>query len=218
VTNGTCPSCGCSQVEGLLCHAETVHIEIALGDVRAVIEDLNVTLSKMDKMGGGGAPGLARERWAYSPGASLAADYLVNTLTTWARDVAGEDFTVDPVRHPAISASFLLLSHIPEIRRHPEVKELHEEILATVAQARAAADRPANRTIIFVGPCPELGEDGGFCDGEVYAYFPIEDSRPPKMECRTNGQHKWMAMQWLRAGKRILDRAEVRKQQARDAA
>jgi hypothetical protein len=203
--------CECEQAEGLLCHADTLALEIQLGDVSAVVEELNVTLAKMDRMGGGGSPGLARERWAYSPGASLAADYLVNTLTTWARDVVGETYWVDPTRHPAISASFLLLSNIPEIRRHPEAKELHEEILATVAQARAAADRPANRTIIFVGPCPELNDEGDYCDGEVYAYFPVEDSRPPKMECRTNKLHKWPAMQWLRAGKRILDRTEARK-------
>ena len=214
----TCPVCGCEQSEGLLCHRETTKLEYELAEVTSVVEELNTTLAKQARMEVGGRGGPARERWAYSPGASLAADYLVNTLTTWARDVAGEDYTVNPRQHPAISAAHILLCHIPAIRRHDEVKELHEEVIATVAQARAAGDRPANRTIIFVGPCPEARPEGGICDGEVYAFIPTEDERPARMECRTNKEHRWSSIQWMRTGKRILDRIEERKQEKKRGA
>lgn len=215
--SAVCPVCERQQDAGLLCSACCDVLERELGDVAAIVGELDVTLSKQARMELGGVAGLARERWAYHAGASLAADYLVNTLTTWARDVAGEGVGKAD-RHPAISASFVLLSNIDAIRRHPEVKELHDEIVATVEQARSAADRPANRTTIFVGPCPEQNEEGSYCDGEVYAYFPTEDSRPPRMECRTNRIHNWGAVQWTRAGKRILDRAEARKREAKGAA
>lgn len=212
--NAVCPSCGCKQTASLLCHRETSKLEYELAEVTSIVDELHTTLAKQARMETGGKGGPARERWAYSPGASLAGDYLVNTLTTWARDVAGEDYTVNPRRHPAIAAAHILLSHIPDVRKHAEVKELVDQVLATIEQARAAGDRPANRTIIFVGPCPEARPEGGICDGEVYAFIPTEDDRPGRMECRTNKVHKWDAVQWTRTGKRILDRIEERKRGA----
>jgi hypothetical protein len=62
-------------------------------------------------------------------------------------------------------------------------------------------DTAANRTIIEVGPCPQDG-----CTSMVYAYIPTEDARPARMECRQNPTHRWDTTQWLRTGKRILDR------------
>jgi hypothetical protein len=115
---------------------------------------------------------------------------------------------------PAAQSAAALLVLIDAIRRHPAVNELVDEIADAVQQARRAVDRPANRTIIFVGPCPELNAAGEHCDGEVYAFIPTEDDRPSRMECRTDRAHKWTSIQWLRTGKKILDRIAQRKRSA----
>jgi hypothetical protein len=152
----TCPVCGRPQSEGLMCHACCSTIEMELHDVPAVVAELDVTLAKLARMEGGKA-GLASERSGYHTGASLAADYLQNTLTTWARDIAGDHWVADP-EHPTVIAAHALLSEIPAIRRHPAAAELHDEIISAVRQARATTDRPANRTLFHVGPCPEDGD------------------------------------------------------------
>ncbi len=229
----TCPVCQCEQAEGLLCHADTSHLERELGDVAAIVAELDVTLSRQDRIpsssGGGESDkaksedsGLAPLKHTRSPvnwGASTVADDLQNTLTTWARDVwAVPDVRYVPEKGTTAMAARTLLMHIDHIRRHPAVVELFDEVTDAIAQARRAVDRPGNRTIIFVGPCPETRPEGGICDGEVYAFIPTEDDRPSRLECRTSKEHKWSAVQWLRAGKRILDRIEERKREKRGAA
>lgn len=217
----TCPVCPRRQDEGLLCHSCTTLLEKELGEVPALVAELNTTLAKQGRDQPTGKGGLASERIGYHPGASLAADYLGNTLTTWARDLAPELWNPDEPtspNEPLTSSAAILLDHITEIRRHSAVAELHDEIISAIAQARSTIDRPANRTIIFVGPCPETSADGGTCDGEVYAYIPTEDDRPSRMECRTKTEHKWTTIQWMRTGKRILDRIEQRKREKGSAA
>jgi hypothetical protein len=200
--------CGCEQAESLLCHADTSALERELGDVASIVADLDITLSKQARIGGGGKGGLARERIPINTGAMVAADNLGNTLTTWARDVSGETWRpkrptivvkhvagarpfVGPIHdqceHPSCErmrtiwiapvpsvlnqVAAYLLSHIPEIRRHPAVIELVDEITDAIRQARRAVDRPADR--IFVGPCmAENPDDEGrqvTCLEDLYA-------------------------------------------------
>jgi len=225
----TCPVCGCEQGAGLLCNADTSRLERELGDVAALVEDLEIAMSKQARLteGSGGPAGmrpatadqesgasrLAHERMPIHLGAIQAADDLANCLTSWARDVAG---TVPwaKERNPSVAAAAVLLSHIPEIRRHPAVEELVDGIEEATSRARGIVLGATNRTVIFVGPCPELTMEGHHCEGEIYAYFPSETNRPPRMECRADKEHKWTAIQWLRTGKRILDRIEERKRGA----
>lgn len=117
--------------------------------------------------------------------------------------------------HVMVQAAKYLLSEIVAVRRHLASAELHDEIVSSIRQARNAIDRAANRTIIPVGPCPEQDENGQWCPGEVLAYIPTEDDRPSRMECKVDGSHKWTSVQWLRTGKRILDRIEREKREAR---
>jgi hypothetical protein len=102
----------------------------------------------------------------------MAADNLGNVLTTWARDVADVvGFLAAHSTSPARAGARILLNHVPEIRRHPAVVELVDEITDAVAQARRAVDRPADR--MFVGPCmSEQPDDEGrlvTCLEDLYA-------------------------------------------------
>jgi hypothetical protein len=173
----TCPSCGCEQGAGLLCAADTARLERDLGDVAAIVADLDVTLSKQAKIGTASGPGgLARERSPLNVGAMNVAGDLANTLLTWSRDVSGESwwpteaqFMVAGGRTNAAAA--YLLSRVDEIRRHPAVNELVDEISDAIAQARRVVDRPADR--IYLGQCMvETPDDEGrlvTCLEEIWA-------------------------------------------------
>lgn len=171
--SGQCPVCGAQQSESLLCHSCTTALERELGDVAAIVGELQVTISKQARIGGGGGKGgPARERTPVNWGAVAVADDLGNTLTTWARDVAEDvGFLAAHSSSPAKAAARILLNHVPLIRRHPAVVELVDEISDAIRQARQAVDRPADR--IFVGPClAENPDDEGrqvTCLEDLYA-------------------------------------------------
>ena len=82
----TCPVCGCDSTDGLLCHADTLRLEQELGDVPAIVEDLDVTLSRQARIGQGGksGKGAAHEKNPIHTGAMFATSALANVLGTWA--------------------------------------------------------------------------------------------------------------------------------------
>lgn len=162
----TCPICSAPQDAGLACHSCTTRLERDLGDVASIVADLDVSLSKQARIGSSGTAGLARERSPINVGAMQAGDNLANVLTTWARDILGGRTTGSLVSHPAVAGSYVLLSHIPEIRRHPAVNELANQIHDAISQARRAVDRPADR--IYLGQC-YYEDEGVTCYEELYA-------------------------------------------------
>lgn len=87
--SSTCPVCGAEQTQGLLCHADTSRLERNLAAVAAIIEDLDISLSKQARIGMLGRSGLARERMPINLGAIDSRWVLTNVLTSWATDVSG---------------------------------------------------------------------------------------------------------------------------------
>lgn len=170
--SSTCPVCGAEQPEALLCHSCTTALERELGDVPSIVADLDIMLSKQARIGNGGAAGLARERSPINVGAMDPGWVLTNVLTTWTRDVAEVvGFLAEHSTSPSRAAARILLNHIPEIRRHPAVNELFDEITDAIKQARRVVDRPADR--IYLGQClVETPDDDGravTCLEEIYA-------------------------------------------------
>jgi hypothetical protein len=169
--SGTCPVCEAQQDASLLCSACCDRLERELGDVAALVGELDITLSKQARIGVAGAPGLARERTPINVGAMQAADNLGNVLTTWARDLGhGINGWWTPGNTCKVAA-VMLLRDIPAIRRHAAVVELVDEISDAIHQARRAVDRPADR--VYLGQClMETPDDEGrpvTCLNELYA-------------------------------------------------
>jgi transcription elongation factor Elf1 len=164
--DGQCPSCEAPQDAGLLCHTCTTKLERDLGDVAAIVDELNTTISRQARIGQGGkGGGLASEKTPVHLGAIEVADNLGNVLTMWARDIMDGGF--GPT-HPApiTGAAAVLMFHIDQVRKHPAVDELVDEITDAIGQARRVVDRPADR--MFVGPC--LVEfEGVTCHEDLYA-------------------------------------------------
>lgn len=216
----TCPACYREQGAGLLCSACCAILEYELSEVPAIVGELDVTLSRQGRIGAGGHGGLASEKTPIHPGAMDPVWVLGNVLTTWARDVTGDrpGWPTESGRDPAIVAAHILLSEMTTIRKHPAANEIMDEVCDAIRLARRTIDRPANRTIIFVGPCPEVDENGADCPGDVYAFIPTEDDRPGRMQCGTNGVHTWASIQWYSTGKRILKVMRERKRKLRKIA
>jgi hypothetical protein len=157
-----------------------------------------------------GRGGLASERNVVNWDASATARDLADTLTSWC-----DEHWLNPAwQVRANAAARHLLERTDLLRRHAHVDKLFDEVTDAIRRARAAADRPRNRTTFPVGPCPERDQEGAWCTGDIIAFIPTEDARPARMECRANPEHRWTSVQWLRAGKRILDRIQQKKRGA----
>jgi hypothetical protein len=176
VTDMVCPSCGCEQGAGLLCARETDLLEKALGDVRWIVTELGVTMSKQARLGTPGKGGLARERNPIDLGALESAVHLKDILVGWARDVSSEAWRPTNAEASVVggltnSACRLLLTSVPDVRKHPAADELLSEVTEAVEQARRSIDRPADRA--YLGQCyTELpGEDGDpvTCYAEIWS-------------------------------------------------
>jgi hypothetical protein len=155
--SATCPSCYARQDAGLLCSACCDRLERDLGDVPAIVAELDITLSRQARIGTASGPGgLARERTPINWSSSDPRWVLGNVLGTWARDVSGE--TWRPTQAEAMvrggatrSAARFLLSEVPLIRRHPAVEELVDQVTDAIHLARRTVDRPADRQ--YLGTC-----------------------------------------------------------------
>ncbi len=96
--------------------------------------------------------------------------------------------------HPAAAAASALHSAIDDIRKHPGVAELVDEIHDALTRARRSVDRPADRQ--FVGPCMTL-RDGVTCTEDLYARPGATEVRCPA--CQTQhpvaDRRVWMLQQ-----------------------
>ena len=138
-----CPSCGCHQPEGLLCHDDTAAVETMLAAVPQLIDQLNVAVSKQARVvtGGKAGKGSAHEKSPINWGVVAVRDSLLVELALW-----GDDITA--------------------IRRHPKAAEIVTGIGHVVRAAYRAIDRMQERE--YLGQC--MYEEGGLtCHAEVWA-------------------------------------------------
>lgn len=207
-----CALDGCARPvhDSLICTQHTWKLQRHLTDVPALFAELDITLSRQsksgpttEKVGGKGETPVA-----FNTGASTAATDLRAALIRWSRQCGKPDIK-DPV-----AASSYLLAMLPELGIYGELPKLWQQIAAAHAAAERSVDAPANRTVIPVGPCPETDEHGTYCLGNVLAFIPSDD-RPARMACTITEGHWWSSIQWLRAGKRIVDLIDKRAREER---
>lgn len=124
----TCPSCGCSQPDGLLCHDDTAAIETMLAAVPQLVDQLEIAISKQAKIATGGkaSKGSAHERSPVNWGVAAVRDSLLIELALWGDDINA-------------------------IRRHPQAAEIASGIGHAVKRAYSAIDRMRDRK--YLGRC-----------------------------------------------------------------
>jgi len=176
----------------------------ALQKVPALASELAIVITRQTRYGGNSEIGGGAETpVVFSVDASNAEHQLRNTLSTWCRIYAEE--TKRDLPDDSLAAMAGYLRGLSEwFRHHRAAAGFIDEVTSTVDEAMVAIDSPPNRTVVDVGPCPDLDTDGGHCPGEVSAYFPTDGSRP-HLTCNVCGA-TWYAESWYRAGRRISRR------------
>lgn len=147
--------CNLPVGDGYVCQKCSRKLEIALGDVGALWEQLDIVLTRQarysDAQGRGGDKALP-----FNPEASEIGWVLRNTLTTWCRLIAEERGWDLPEDEPAKIAGWIL-HHMTWLRGQEAGHLAIEEITSAVNAVRRAVDRPAER--LYAGPCKECGTD-----------------------------------------------------------
>lgn len=140
--SAVCPSCGCTQPDGLLCHDDTSAVETMLAAAPQLIDELQVAINKQAKVGDGGkaGKGSAHERSPVNWGAVAVRDALLVELALWGSD-------------------------IDAIRKHPQAAEIASGIGKAVKNAYRCIDRMRDRQ--YLGQCL-AEEDGLTCHAEVW--------------------------------------------------
>lgn len=140
--SATCPSCGCIQPEGLLCHDDTAAVETMLAAVPQLLAQLDVAISKQAKLSTGGkaGKGSAHTKVPVNWGAVAVRDSLLVELALWGDDINA-------------------------IRRHPQAAEIASGIGHAVKRAYSVIDRMRDRK--YLGRCMHKTGDTA-CQEELW--------------------------------------------------
>lgn len=179
-------------------------LERALANVPMLEVELDIAIARQQRFtpqsdGGKGA----NTPLVFNDRASEVYWTLRNILVGWSKFYA-EECRADLPADTLAAMSRFLLKRAEWLRHHDLALDAIEEIVGAVRDAAQAIDTPANRATFAVGPCPEMSEAGN-CVGEVRAFIPASEGKPAWMSCGECGK-RWAPWEWLRAGKRILER------------
>lgn len=219
-----CGVCGAPSGDGLwLCIIHTDNLERDLRGVEDLVRELDITLTRQDRVNPANAIGRSAERpLAWNENAAAKRFELWATLNAWALDTAKLDEDdrdqLDAVPNedtPGVAG--WLIRNLSTLRRHPEAGTAVDEINDAIWGARRAIDRPAAATRFRAGPCPELvtldtgTDEFTHCDGDVWAFIPIDPDELAYLRCQACSSG-WDTTQWMRIGQRMLARiAELRR-------
>lgn len=220
-----CRRCERPVQDATICNLCAHDLERALGDIPSLVDELDTTLSRQAKFsllndGGRGTdtPVMFHEA------ASDAYWELRNTLIGWTKLHAEETLPKNPASGPTcraclhVSCSILrsrrrplpddtlaalsrhLLGRVEWFRHHELAAEMVDEIRGAAQRLAHIVDQPPGRTIP-VAPCPEVTEEGP-CPGEMRAFLPASEDKPPVISCRECGK-SWPTIEWTRLAKRL---------------
>jgi hypothetical protein len=198
-----CP-CGVPVADAFLCKGCSRRLERALGDLPALIADLDITLTRQAVTGAHSEGKPTKKDAQPLPlhnGAAEVASNLRYVLATSVRYLTEQRGIVAlPADNPPAMARWLLL-HYAAIRLDPAGPDIASDIHGVTAAIVDVIDLPKMRGRFKVGMCPDDP-----CPGEVWVHLPAEDlGEPATMVCRAC-QHVWPTWEWNRTGMRILKR------------
>jgi hypothetical protein len=164
----------CHQPSDLmLCNDCTTALRIELGDVPALLADLDITRSRQDQLVAryGNGPSGSENPLPFKVHVAEVVWVLHHTLYSWVTTLDGGEPAPRgrfPFAIPTSGAlSRYLLSRIHRIRVRVDAAQLADEITSAIHQARHAIDRP-NDQRAFLGPCGAQLPDATTCRHEVY--------------------------------------------------
>jgi hypothetical protein len=193
--------------------AERLHR--ALGDLPALIEDLDITLTRQGVTGAHSGEGKPPRKDAqplplHNGAAEVASNlrYVLATSVRYLTETRGIrlDGPDDP---PTVWLARWLLTHHASIRLDPAGPDIASDIHGITSAIMDVVDLPKTRSQFKVGMCPEANAEGVLCPGEIWAHLPAEDlGKLATMECTTCGK-VYETWQWRVAGPRIQARGSA---------
>lgn len=200
-----CP-CGQPSPDAFLCKSCSLRLERALGDLPALIADLDITLTRQAVTGPQSDGKAADTPPPLHIGAAVVASDLRYTLATSIRYLTeARGITEAPTDNPPSMARWLL-RYADSIRLDPAGPDIAGDIHGITHRIVTVIDLPRTRGRFKVGMCPEVDEKGAYCPGEIWAHLPAEGvNETARMECQYC-HHVYETWQWHRAGVRILKR------------
>lgn len=149
-----CPSCGCHQPEGLLCHDDTAALETMLAAVPELVRQLDVAISKQARVATvSGVP--FRSRADEDDGNEANLKHTRSPIN-WGVVAARDSLVVE--------AAFVG-QDVDWVRRHPQAGEMLGSFGRAVKNAYQAIDRARDRQ--YLGACL-AEEDGLICHAELW--------------------------------------------------
>ena len=141
-----CLRCTAPAPNAHLCATCLIALRIDLGDVPALLGELDITAARLDHIttsgtnrGGGESP------LPFKPQATEAIWVLHTTLTAWTVELAGE-------RSTSAEMARWLYARLDLIRLRPDADTIHDELTYAIREARRVIDRPTDRRM-FLGRC-----------------------------------------------------------------
>jgi hypothetical protein len=177
------PSCDHPVTDAWVCTRCAHNLERALGDIPAVVHQLNLTLAKQTRYADRNERVSSEQPLPMDPLASEAIGQLRAHLVQWASFIQDERAWVKTMRFwtwtwterghniPVVETltrpanldilSRWMLHHVEWLRHHEAGHDCVEELTGDMRTARRVIDVPANRTKFAVpGPCPEWMDPG----------------------------------------------------------
>jgi hypothetical protein len=138
-----------------------------LDQLAALLPELEVTISRQDRLGAGGPRAVGAEvPLPYRAEAAEKAAAVRGELTTWARVI--EDATGRSAGGSTAAALARFLGEACEWARYQQAwPEFHTAMRPLTGQVLRLVDRPEDR--VYLGPCRTKGESGGMCWADVLA-------------------------------------------------
>jgi hypothetical protein len=166
VTEDICGTPRCDYprpADQFICRNCELLLKRDLGDIPALIEDLNTTLSRQDKLGASAGGKGAESAVPFKAPAADVLYLLAHTTTGWVRVLAEDTRQVIHTLplNPVQCARWLLV-HVRSLCLHEAGGEAVDEIAYAVAEAYRVIDRPPD--LLLAGQCDWQG-----CQEFLYA-------------------------------------------------
>lgn len=202
MTERTCdaPSCDYPAFESqFICKVCFQQLRNDLGDLPTLLNEINTTMAKLDKLGVPGGRKSAETPLPFKPGAGDAYWEVSNTVTTWTRiliehyhldmplSIRQASELVTATNSTAHAAAWWLRKNLRSLSMHPWAGRAVDEFAAAVALAYQAIDRPPE--LLCAGQC---GNDG--CEEYLYVHPDAKVVTCRACESRHNvvQRHAWM--------------------------
>lgn len=145
-----CTRCTAPAPNAYLCTTCTIALRIDLGDVPALLGELDVTACRLDHITTSGAHrGGGETPLPYKPQATEAIWVLRTTLATWVAELSA---VAAARQRPTADLARWLYQHLDLIRLRQDADTIHDELTYAVREARRVIDRPTDRRM-FLGRC-----------------------------------------------------------------